>query len=140
MKRSIIWATLFFAFLILFPLSCEKRERGLTISIVEEASYFSDFYVDSAENRVLMTCHIEVENTGPASSKVAFTGDFSEDFRSGLLVERFLQAEDLSRPGEYIFTLEPGINRFDVVFSGSHGAVNEKQNRLLPKIEITLVG
>jgi len=63
-------------------------------------------------------------------------GDFSEDTEFGLIKESTLKAASGNDRDASRFTIPSGRTQLDVVFIGTHGTCENKQDRLLPKNEI----
>ena len=102
-----------------------------------DASFFSDFSIDGEQ--VVFDCHLVIDNNTDAAVSVRITGDFSADADAGLLKETRLPAA-AKDGGASVFVLQPGKNTIDVVFTGTHGDIDTKLNRLLPGITIEPAG
>ena len=120
--------------------------------LVEEASFFADFVI--RDDQVYFLCLLTVHNPSKEAIPVQIKGDFTEDWEGGLLLQRKLFAYqlDYTASSDFLsldadtqkqmtaddrrrfFLLWPGNNDFLVVFPGTHGKADVKQNRLLPEI------
>lgn len=95
-----------------------------SINIVEEESFYSDFYVEN--DVVYINCTLTVEATKDQS--VCFVGDFADEAEIGLLKEKSLETTS--------FNIQKGKQTIDVTFIGSFGGNNKKADRKLPDISI----
>lgn len=94
------------------------------VSIVEDESFYSDFYVD--DNAVYINCTLTVE--APKDQRVYFVGDFEDEVEVGLLKERLLKTTP--------FDIQKGKQTIEVTFMGEFGGTNKKADRKLPGITV----
>lgn len=101
------------------------------IHINYEKSFFSDFHVEEA--KVYIECVLCIENNTAKQHKVKFIAESEEDKENGLIMDSKLNGynEDLETS---LFDIESGENRITVIFVGNYGGVEQKVNRLLPRI------
>lgn len=118
MKKSILTLILVFATVIF----CACANGG--VSIVEDESFYSDYYVEN--EKVYINCTLTI-----CSSKdqtVSFVGNFEADAETGLLTEETLKTTSLD--------IKKGKQIIDVTFVGEFGGTNKKANRNLPDISV----
>ena len=118
--------------------ACGDKAGSETPYLAEEDSFLRDFRIEG-EN-VVFPCHLTVFNPRDAETEVEITGYFPDDAASGLLLEETLRAVSAEDGSVSRFTLPPGRTELEVVFVGTHGASDVKQDRLLPEIEIVPAG
>lgn len=99
-------------------------------------SWFNDFAVEG--DQVTLYCRLDVVNASDHPCEISLYGDFADDVAGGLLKESRLPAHDVEDTTMTSFRLEPGENKFQVVFLGDFAGTAEKRDRLLPAIEIVL--
>jgi len=134
MKRGI---SLYTAVVLIMVLLCGCGSTG-QVKLNKEDSWFSDFTVD--DGQVYMTCALVIENSTGGEVKVKITASSPEDVDGGLLQSTELTGKD-ERLSSDEFTLQEGENTITVVFVGTFGGTEAKQNRLLPEdITLTVVG
>ena len=100
--------------------ACENSD----ISIVEDESFYSDFYVE--DNVVYINCTLTVN--AQKDQTISFVADFKDEKKDGLLKE--ISLETLP------FNIKKGKQSIDVTFVGNFGGNNKKANRELPNINI----
>ena len=98
--------------------------------VVEEKSFFDDFAV--MDGQVFFQYRLLVENPYNKDITVEIFGDFGRDVTSKLVIERNLVGYQVENMSSHEFVLSPGKNDLNVVFVGTHGTSNQKQDRLLP--------
>ncbi|MBQ6431435.1 MAG: hypothetical protein IJJ99_06150 [Oscillospiraceae bacterium] len=103
----------------------------------KEDSWFSDFEV--VGDRVQFKCLLCLKNTADRAQTVSVYGNFDEDVRGGLVKESRLLAHDTSEPMRTAFYISAGAEiSVEVTFTGTFAGTMEKQDRLLPELEIVL--
>jgi hypothetical protein len=114
-----------------------EADHMATVEFVEEGSFFDDFTIK--DNQVELWCNICVNNKTKNQQIIRIQGDFFEDWKSGLLKERIIDAQ-APLSGETQFVIPPGESRIHLVFCGTYGEGDiQKQNRLLPQIIISQI-
>ena len=116
------------SFMITCLCSCNRE-----ISIDGKESFYSDFKIDN--NKVYIYCNLLIKNSDKTNAKIAISGVFDNDVKSGLLKQSLLSGytSDLETTE---FNLEKGNNWIEVVFVGDYAGRNQKYDRLLPEIRI----
>ena len=116
------------SFMITCLCSCNRE-----ISIDGKESFYSDFKIDN--NKVYIYCNLLIKNPDKTNAKIAISGVFDNDVKSGLLKQSLLSGytSDLETTE---FNLEKGNNWIEVVFVGDYAGRNQKYDRLLPEIRI----
>ena len=104
------------------------------IWIDESRSWLRGFYV--ADDMVIIKCNIFVENQSNQAERVIMLGTFVADCKGGLLKESQLLGCAEEYPKGIVFLIPPGGAEFNVDFIGTYGGVSEKQNRLIPEIQL----
>lgn len=127
----IVWACL----LGMLSFIVGARGRAPTVWLISDRSFLSDYFIE--DNSVHFVCHVEIYNSTREPVSVGLVAFFDEDHQAGLVGERCLNATDSS--GAKSFLAYPGRCAFDVEFIGTHGSANEKQNRLLPDIQLVVL-
>lgn len=118
MKKSIL--TLLLVFVLVIICACSNGD----VSIMEDESFYSDYYVEN--EKVYINCTLTV-----CSSKdqtVSFVGEFKSDTEIGLLTEETLKTTS--------FDIKKGKQIIDVTFMGNFGGTNKKASRNLPYISV----
>ena len=106
------------------------------IYVDENTSYFSDFEIE--KDKVNVNCHISLANEFREEKKVTLSAFLPEDVKGGLLKEKEMKALD-ENGAERVFNLRANeTTEFDVVFVGDFGGTNQKHDRDLPEIKITI--
>ena len=105
--------------------------------VVKEKSFFDDFTV--VDRQVFFQYHLVVENRYNKDIKVEIFGDFSRDVTSELVIERSLAGYQAENMSNHEFVLSPGENDLNVVFIGTHGISDQKQDRLLPDDMVVVI-
>ena len=98
--------------------------------IINDESYFSDFYVK--DDKVYIECEMSINS--PRNCDIQLQGSFMRD-EGKLLKNATVFAYD-KETGSDRFKLVRGTNRFRVVFIGDYGGTPQKFDRLLPDITI----
>ena len=112
--------------------------RVYTPYLAEEESYFRDFRIEG--DSVVFSCRLVLFNPQDSEIPVEIVGDFSPDAEAGLVREDALKAVSPDDETVSRFVLPPGRTELDVVFIGTHGSGDVRQDRLLPEIELVPVG
>lgn len=135
---SKILLVLFTAGILLGLASCGGKTDADTPYLVEEDSFFRDFRIEG--DSTVFSCRLVLFNPQDGEKTVEIVGDFLPDAEAGLLLEDTLKAVSPDDNTVSRFVLPPGRTELDVVFIGTHGADDVRQDRLLPEIEIVPVG
>lgn len=98
--------------------------------IINEESYFSDFYVKG--DKVYIECEMSINS--PRDCDIQLQGTFVRD-EGKLLKNATVFAYDIES-GSNSFHMVRGTNRFRVVFIGDYGGIPQKFDRLLPEIKL----
>ncbi len=98
--------------------------------ILNEESYFSDFYVK--DNKAYIECEMSIDS--PRDCDIQLKGTFVRD-EGKLLKNATVFAYD-TETGSDTFHMVRGTNRFRVVFIGEYGGTYQKFDRLLPDINL----
>ena len=132
--RQKITMAIFMSILLLCFIGCSQVGK---IEIQKATSSYSDFWIE--KDKVYIKYELTIKNTGSAKQKVKMTADFDEDKKAGLLKESHLVGyEENLHSNE--FTIKSGTNNdVAVVFIGEFAGNNQKQDRVLPKINIERV-
>ena len=94
---------------------------------------------DIEKDKVNVNCHISLVNEFREEKKVTLSAFLPEDVKGGLLKEKEMKALD-ENGAEMVFILRANeTTDFDVVFVGEFGGTNQKHDRNLPEIKITIV-
>ncbi len=110
------------------------RYKAPQVKIDEEQSFFSDFKVDNG--KVTIKCHIVLINSAHYPIEVSLLADFTEDVVGGLLQEDEILGASASNHNIKTFLVSPGSKAFEIDFCGTFAGTMQKQDRLLPEIEI----
>lgn len=105
------------------------------IHINYEKSLYSDFHVE--EDKVYIECVLCIENDTGKHHKVKFMAESEEDKENGLIKDSKLNGYNEDRETS-LFDIEPRENMITVIFVGNYGGVEQKFNRLLPKIHMEI--
>ena len=122
--------------LLLFVTGC--AEKTPNISLIEDESYFDEFYVEN--DRVVLMCKIALKSTYKNVKTVNIYAYSPKDVEGGLLVSDKLLGYN-SALNNSDFIISAGESRqFEIYFVGEFGGRMVKENRLLPeKIEFVVV-
>ena len=118
----------------------EKSDKPSELNepyLVEDESFLHGFQI--IEDTVVYSCYLTLYNPEPDPVTVEMIGNFTVDYKRGLITENPLLAFSADDPPVSEFVLKPGENSFDILFAAPHGSAETKSNRLLPKIEIVCV-
>lgn len=110
------------------------EEESDEIFVASEGSWFSSFEV--VGERVNFYCRIRIRNTTNEAQEISVFGNFAEDVAGGLVKEAIILGCDSKDPSITTFTIPPGDVDIQIVFSGTFAGNMQKQNRLLPELEI----
>ncbi len=137
-KCTLVVAVLLLACLLM--LSCERLEKERDnleeypkVYIDYNESYFDYFYIDG--NNVVFKCVYTINSNEENEVFITIDGNFEEDKKGGLIMENCLEAENIENSSN-IFEILPGKNRFEILYTGTRGEKEVKQNRLLPETYI----
>ena len=137
--------SLLIAVLLLLTACSSNKEP---VKLIEADSFFSDFAI--CQDKVLFLCRLRIDNLAGDAMTVRISGEFRDDVKNGLVTESALPgyavddetarafADGIKQRSEEI-SLQPGQNELWIVFVGTHGSGNQKNDRNLPKITITPV-
>ena len=136
--RFFKWGLIAVLLILLLPAAaCHRNDAAGEPFLAENDSWFDDFQIIGES--VVVSCHLTIESPGDADVTVEIYGDFSEDAESGLVKESVIKAVSLDDCDVSRLIIPPGRTQLDVVFMGTHGSSEKKQDRLLPEIEILVV-
>lgn len=108
-----------------------------SISLVKSESYFSDFNVKN--QKVYLDCYITLKNISNTEKTVKLTASFPDDVNTGLLKESILPGLNKNNK-ESKFIIHPNSQKsFNVTFVGDFAGTIQRHERLLPKVNITVV-
>ncbi|MBR3847773.1 MAG: hypothetical protein IKM21_00600 [Oscillospiraceae bacterium] len=116
--------------LAILAMGCLAYLQYSRMFIIEENSYFSDFYVKG--DKAYIECVMVIES--PRDCDIRLLGTFPKD-EGKLLKNSSVFAYDPESESD-TFHLARGRNRFEVVFIGEYGGTYRKHDRLLPEIDI----
>ena len=106
------------------------------VDIVEEGSAFINYEVK--DDNVYLYCCVIVKNTSGDEKQFYIAGDFKDD-EGLLLCESELTAHNTEDNSD-VFTLSgKSEKQFNIVFIGDFAGVNQKHDRLLPKMEAIII-
>lgn len=120
--------------LIMFVVLCSCQRKEIILNT--EESFYSEFEINS--NQVLIYCTLLVKNTTQKECKVKFDANFDSDVEGGLLKEADLHGY-LADLKSDTFKIVKGDNWINVVFVGEFGGKEQKRNRLLPAITMSVL-
>lgn len=107
------------------------------IEIIEDKSYFCDFYVSDED--VYVECYLVIKNNDIQSRTIKHSALMNDDVKLGLLRNfNLIGYDDTLTTNE--FKVEKGENRLTVYFIGKYGSVYIKHDRLLLQINIEIIG
>ena len=98
--------------------------------IINEESYFSDFYLQG--DKAYIECEMSIKS--PRDCDIQLQGTFAKD-EGKLLKNAIVFAYDIENESDSFHVLR-GDNRFRVVFIGDYGGTLQKFDRLLPEIKV----
>lgn len=116
--------------LVVLVVGCLAYLQLSNMFIINEGSYFSDFYVKG--DKVYIECEMSIKS--PRDCDIQLQGTFVRD-EGKLLKNATVFAYDTEN-GSNIFHMMRGTNSFRVVFIGDYGGIPQKFDRLLPEIEL----
>lgn len=118
-------------FAITVPTSHNNSEY---LHIIEDASYFDDFYVK--DDKVYIMCYITISNSSTSDINFTMCGELKADVIIKLLKEPYVYIYNDNNE-QQIFHINHNENKlFEVTFVGDCDGRYKKTNRLLPKITI----
>lgn len=126
--------------IILIVLSCllgacsNADQSDDSIQIDMSKSWFRDFFVEN--EKVVIKCRIFIDNPTDNEVRVILIGSFQKDYEAGLLKEMRIVAVLEEKPEDIIIIVPPGGAVFNIDFCGTYGGLFQKQDRLLPEIEV----
>ena len=115
---------------VVSAVSCLAYLQWSKMFIINEESYFSDFYVKG--DKAYIECEMSIKS--PRDCDIRIQGTFMRD-EGKLLKTATVFAYD-TETGADSFHMVRGTNRFRVVFIGDYGGIPQKFDRLLPEIEL----
>ena len=130
MQVKIMKITIVVLLLVVLVMGCLAYLQYSNMFIIEENSYYSHFYVK--DDKAYIGCVMVIKS--PRDCDIRLLGTFPRD-EGKLLKYSSVFANDPESESD-TFHLERGRNRFEVVFIGDYAGTYQKQNRLLPEIEI----
>ena len=130
MQVKIMKITIVVLLSVILIMGCLAFYQYNNMFIIDEDSYHSHFYVK--DDKAYIECVMVIES--PRDCDIRLLGTFPRD-EGKLLKYSSVFAYDLES-GSDTFHLVRGENRFEVVFIGEYGGTYQKQDRLLPEIEI----
>lgn len=107
------------------------------LHIVKNASYFSDYYVDS--DKVYTKCVVTVRNSGPGRMEFLLYADMDKDARSGLLKNGNLEGYNEALSNERFVLEGKTTETFSVIFVGDYAGSNTKHDRYMPRISFMIL-
>ena len=117
-------------FLVVLLVVCVAYMQLSKMFIINEESFFSDFYVKG--DKVYLECEMSIDS--PRDCDIQLQGTFVRD-EGKLLKNATVFAYDTEN-GNNSFHMMRGTNRFKVVFIGDYGGIPQKFDRLLPEIKL----
>lgn len=117
-------------FLVVLLGGCIAYLQLSKMFIINEESFFSDFYVK--DDKVYLECEMSINS--PRDCDIQLQGTFVRD-EGKLLKNATVFAYDIEN-GSNSFHIVCGTNRFRVVFIGDYGGTPQKFDRLLPEIKL----
>lgn len=119
-------------------LLCSTVNTGSPVVWINQShSWLRGFYV--ADDTAKIKCCLSIENQSDHDASIMLVGYFEADHNAGLLKESQLLGCAEEYPKSTIFTVPPGGACFNVDFIGTYGGTPEKQNRLIPEIQLIVV-
>ncbi len=115
---------------VVLVMGCLAYLQYSNMFIIEENSYHSHFYVK--DDKAYIGCVMVIKS--PRDCDIRLLGTFPKD-EGKLLKKSSIFAYD-TESGSDTFHLVRGKNRFEVVFIGEYAGTYQKNDRLLPEIEI----
>jgi hypothetical protein len=133
-KKIFKCTSLILSILTLTVLGSCKPSKAVTIE--KTGSFFSGFEI--RENKVYIKCELVVKNKNSVDKKVKLKAQFREDKNSRLLTEEYLTGFSSDYQTD-TFTVNSGDNRIIVYFIGDWGGFNQKHDRKLPNVNLSIV-
>ena len=130
MQVKIIKITIVVLISIVLMMGCLAYLQWSKMFIIDENSYHSHFYVK--DDKAYIGCVMVIKS--PRDCDIRLLGTFPRD-EGKLLKYSSIFGYD-TEGGSDTFHLVRGRNRFEVVFIGDYAGTYQKQDRLLPEIEI----
>ena len=120
----------------------EKKKKHASVclaaakrmTILKSESSFQDFVVEN--DVVKLSCDIMIENSTSSDKTVSILANFEEDKENGLLKEAKIVGVDPETNNDYFVIPAYQSKRCRVVFIGTFGGNDQKQNRLLPELKV----
>ena len=111
--------------------------KNIEVSVNKEDSFFWSY--DIVDNQVHIECYITLKNNTETDKTVTITAHFPNDVENRLLKYADLVAVDEN--GETAkFVVPAGVEQpFEVIFVGEWCGGNEKNDKLLPNLDITII-
>ena len=130
MQVKIMKITIVVLLLAVLTMGCLAFYQYNNMFIIDEDSYHSHFYVK--DDKAYIGCVMIIKS--PRNCDIRLLGTFPKDEGKLLKYSSIFGYDPES--GSDTFHLERGRNRFEVVFIGDYAGTYQKQDRLLPEIEI----
>lgn len=130
MQVKIMKITIAVLLSVVLAMGCLAYLQFSKMFIINEESYFSDFYVKG--DKAYIECEMSIKS--PRDCDIRLVGTFLRD-EGKLLKNSTVFAYDIDN-GSNTFHIIRGENRFRVVFIGEYGGIPQKFDRLLPEIEL----
>lgn len=122
--------TLVALLLVVLVVGCLAHLQLSKMFIINEESYFSDFYIK--DDKVYLECEMSISS--PRDCDIQLQGTFVRD-EGKLLKNATVFAYDIKN-GSNSFHMVSGDNHFTAVFIGDYGGIPQKFDRLLPEIKL----
>lgn len=122
------------AFILCIMCSCSKEK----VSIINDASFLDDFYIDDETGTVTIHCCITIKNIGNEVSNFALLGYFPKDV--GILIEEPVILAKDNETESTLFSIKGNeTKQYSICFIGKHMGTYQLSSRLLPDITIITV-
>lgn len=113
-------------------LSSDKNAQDIGLTIANAS--LDDFAIENAF--VVFECQLDVKNSANAEKKFEIVGNFSEDQKSGLIIEKELIAVD-PETASTAFRLDASSEKHITIrFVGTYAENPVKENRNPPELSI----
>ena len=132
MKR-IVYSLSFLGLALLLLLSSCKSEA---IYIDAKDSHYVDYQIEN--DKVTIKCFVTIMNEYDVEKSVTLSASLPKDVELGLLKDERVRAQNEDGT-DMVFILQPhSASSFDVCFVGDYAGTNQKSDRNLPEIDITI--
>lgn len=133
-KKGYIMFLLLAVLMLILYVSYNVNDK---IYVDKGKSYFSEFKVEN--DKVFIECYITLVNTFDVEKTVNLSAKLPEDVTTGLLKnEDVISLNEDGSKTEFILSSNSSES-FDVVFVGAYSGANQKHDRGLPEINISIV-